>query len=242
MDKVVSSVFDDHNYSDVYENEYAWLPQFFEQIGFMRMGEYVYWNNSITDSFSHDQKGLLMKLTIEFSPRRRTWDVISLKLSLYKSPSGEKHWSIWRSGLDTQQLKDEVQLSLDAFVTVNASWSDDKEPIYISSRSGKLMKDSQGKLMRGKEMFAKPELRGEEYCVLENERWIHAKTLGELYVEAYSLGGETLSDIRQVKVFAGFWDGEDKNGRPIGGIMWADELGGVVSPCPLEATLQKYGD
>ena len=49
--------------------------------------------------------------------------------------------------------------------------------------------------------YSKPLLRGEEYYISENDKWIHAKTLGELHIKAYQLG-RRLSDIRPIKINA----------------------------------------
>ncbi len=227
--EVESSVLGEKWCTDVYEDEYAWLPQFLEQIGFNRVGNCRCLNHSVIDYFGHASKGLSVILAIEFSSRRRTWDVINLRLSSNLKPYVEKRWNVWRSSLNEQQLEDEVQQAIDAFVKVEVTFAgeDDNEPIYLVRGFSRPQRDEQGRMLPRKPV-EKPTLRGEAYRVSDDERWIHAKSLGQLYVDAHSLGATSLSDIRQVKVEAGLWDGVDKNGRRTGGIMWKDEYGGVV--------------
>lgn len=196
----------------IYEEQYAWLSRYFEELGFTRKRAYAYKDLHITDTFLHKEKGLSLTLTVEFSPRRRTWDVIGVWLMLTENPSVDKRWSVWRSELVEENLKEEISFAVDAFSQIEATYADydNNEPLYWYDR------------------FSKPLLRGEEYYISEHDKWFHAKTLGELYIEAFQKGGRSLSDIRPIKINAGLWDGWDKDGKPTGGILWEKEFGGFV--------------
>ena len=200
----------------IYKEQYTWLSNYFEELGFTREKEYVYKDLQITDTFLHKEKGLSLALTVEFSPRRRTWDVIGVWLMLTDNPSVDKRWSVWRSELVEEKLKKEIVLAVDAFSTIYASYADydDHEPLYLYSDA------------------AKPLLRDEEYYISENERWIHAKSLGQLYIDAFSSGNISLYDIRPLRIAGGLWEGYDKDGHPTGGILLKEEFCGLVSEHP----------
>lgn len=187
----------------IYEEQYVWLSHYFEELGFTRKRAYAYKDLHITDTFLHKEKGLSLTLTVEFSPRRRTWDVIGVWLMLTGNPSVNKRWSIWRSELVEEKLKEELRFAVEAFSQIEANYADydNNEPLYWYDR------------------FSKPLLRGEEYYISDYDKWIHAKTLGELYIEAFQKGGRRLSDIRPIKI----------NPRKCaGGILWEDGFGGFV--------------
>ncbi len=207
----------DHHFIKIYEEDYAWLPVFFEELGFSRKNNYMYKDLLLTDTFVHEAKKLAMTLTLEFSPRRRTWDVIGLWLMSIENTSVNKHWSVWRSELNEEQLKESIQLAVDAFSMIHASYADydDNEPLYLGNYGDTI-----------------PLLRGEEYYIAENERWIHSKDLGQLYIDAFKSGFIRLYDIRPVKIAAGQWDGYDKEGHRTGGIVWEEHYGGFLSDVP----------
>ena len=210
----------------IYEEQYAWLSRYFEELGFTRKRAFAYKDLHITDTFLHKEKGLSLTLTVEFSPRRRTWDVIGVWLMLTGNPSVDKRWSIWRSDLVEEKLKEEIVLAVDAFSKINASYADydDNEPLYLVSD------------------YTKPLLRSEEYYMSENERWIHAKSLGQLYIDAFSSGNISLYDIRPLKIEGGYWDGFDKDGHLTGGVLWKEEFCGFVSEHPpLDVLLTQGG-
>lgn len=197
-------------FMEIYEEQYAWLPHYFEELGFTRKRVCAYKDLHITDIFLHKERGLSLTLTVEFSPRRRTWDVIGMWLTLTDNPSVDKRWSVWRSELVEEKLKEELRFAVDAFSEIEATFADydDNEPLYWH-------------------MCSKPILRGEEYYISENDKWIHAKTLGELYIKAYQFG-RRLSDIRPIEINAGLGDGFDEDGKRTGCIVWKKEYGGFV--------------
>ena len=201
------------HFINVYEQDYAWLCIYFEELGFSRKKAYRYKDLNLTDDFSHEGYNLSLTLTLEFSLRRKNWDVLSLWLIQRANSSVQKRWrNIWKSELDEDKLENELKLAVDAFVNVKGVFAeyDDNEPIYWYEGMN-------------------PSLRNEDYYIADDEKWIHAKTIGDLYMEAYRLGCTQMTDIRPVKIYAGLWDGIDKDGHRTGGIVWDDKVGAIIN-------------
>lgn len=196
----------------IYEEDYAWLPRYFEELGFSRKKDYYYKDLHLTDTFIHEISQLTITLTLEFSPRRRSWDVIGIWLMSTENTSVDKRWSVWLSEMDKEQFKNDIRLAVNAFATIDAFFADydDNEPLYLFSNT-------------------KPILRGEDYFVSNDEKWLHATSLGQLFIDAFALGCTKINDVRPVKKDVGLWDGFDKDGNRTGGIVWEDGYGGIVT-------------
>lgn len=209
---------------DIYEDDYAWLPIFFEEIGFSRTNGYTYKNSHITDFFIHISGKASLLLTLDFSLQRRSRDVIGICLIQTENTSADKRWSVLRSELTEEHLKNEIQLAVNAFVRIKVSFADydDNEPLYLYSQM-------------------KPLLRGEEYYISKKEKWIHAKSLGQLYIDAYGLGYTELYDVRPVRIENGLKEGVDKNEETTGGFLWENGYGGFVHNCLENQLLNNQG-
>lgn len=194
-------------YTNIYEKEYGWLPRYFEELGFTRDIAYRVEKVKIADDFINKEENLIISLSTELLPQDRSLDVVGIRLNQITNPSVEKCWCFRQSDLDEETLKEELKLAVDAFSKVEASYADcdDNEPLYWDGSS-------------------KPLLRGEEYYISEGEKWIHARTLGELYIKALQLGCR-LYDIRPIKVDTGNGDRKENGGD----IDWETGYGGFVN-------------
>jgi hypothetical protein len=203
----------DKHFINVYEQDYRWLRLLFEKLGFSRKMAYRYKGLHLTDDFIHEEYHLSLTLILDFSQRRKNWDALSLWLIQDANPSVQMRWrKNWESELDEDKLEKELKLAVVAFVNVKGVFAeyDDNEPIYWHEGGN-------------------PSLRSEDYYIADDEKWIHAKTIGDLYVKAYRLGCIQMTDIRPVKISAGKGCAIDKDRHPTGGIVWNNEVGAIIN-------------
>lgn len=186
----------------IFEQEYKWIVDFIQELGFSNIS---YINNGLNQVFIHKEKAQKILLSIELSPRKRDWDVISIQLISNKEDTkGLIHkWSIWRYSLQNEDLKKEIRNVSEAFSSVDITYGD-KEPLllYDSSKIEDI------------------------YNVPSSAILIYSKNISELVIKAYNLGCLKLSNIRPIKRENGFW--EDLGEHPTGGIMWKDEFVGCA--------------
>ena len=179
---------------------YKWIVDFVQELGFSNI---FYINNGLNQEFIHQEKAQKILLSIEFSPRRRDWDVISIQLNSIKKGSIGlvKKWSVWRSSLQNEDLEKEIRNVSEAFYRVNVSYGD-QEPmlLYDSSKLEDI------------------------YNVPMNAILIYSKNISELVIKSFNLGRMKLSNIRPLKRENGFW--ENLGEHPAGGIVWEDEFVG----------------
>ena len=188
----------------IFEQEYKWIVAFVQELGFSNIS---YINNGLNQVFIHKEKAQKILLSIELSPRKRDWDVISIQLISNKEDTkGLIHKrSIWRSSLQNEDLKKEIRNVSEAFSSVDISYGD-KEPLLLYDR-----------------------LRLEDiYIVPPHASLVCSKNMGDLVIKTFNLGCLKLSNVRPLKRESGMWDGTDKNGRPAGGIMWKEEFVGCA--------------
>lgn len=186
----------------IFEQEYKWIVDFIQELGFSNMSNI---NLGLNQEFIHREKTQKILLSIELSPRKRDWDVISIQLISNKEDSkGLIHkWSVWRSSLQDVDLKKEIRNVSEAFYRVNVSYGD-QEPLLLYD-SSKLE---------------------DIYNIPTSAIIIYSKDIGDLVIKAFDLGCLNLSNVQPLKRECGLWDGIDKNGCPTGGIMWKDEFVG----------------
>jgi len=186
----------------IYEQDYKWIGDFIQELGFSNISNI---NFGLNQEFTHQEKAQKILLSIELSPRKRDWDVISIQLISNKgNTKGLIHkWSVWRSSLHDEDLKKDIRNVSEAFFSVDVSYGDN-EPIllYDSSKIEDI------------------------YNVPTSAILIYSKNISELVIKAYNLGCLKLSNIRPVKRENGFW--EDLGERPTGGIVWKDEFVGCA--------------
>ena len=100
----------------IFEQEYKWIVDFIQELGFSNMSNI---NFGLNQEFVHREKTQKIHLSIELSPRKRDWDVISIQLISNKGNSKGLiyKWSVWRSSL----------------YSVDVSYGD-KEPLLLYDR------------------------------------------------------------------------------------------------------------
>ena len=188
----------------IFEQEYKWIVDFVQELGFSNI---FYINDGLNQEFIHQERAQKILLSIELSPKRRDWDVISIQLISNKKDTIKlvKKWSIWNSSLHDENLKKEIRNVSDAFFSVNVDFGD-KEPLLLYDC-----------------------LKLEDiYIVPPHASLIYSKNIEDLVIKAFNLGCLRLSNIRPLKRENGLWDGIDENGRPTGGIVWKDEFVGCA--------------
>ena len=188
----------------IFEQEYKWIVDFIQELGFSNMSNI---NFGLNQEFVHREKTQKIHLSIELSPRKRDWDVISIQLISNKGNSKGLiyKWSVWRSSLYDEDLKKEIRNVSEAFFSVDVSYGD-KEPLLLYDR-----------------------LKLEDiYIVPPHVSLVYSKNIEDLVIKAFNLGRMKLSNVRPLKRECGLWDGIDKNGRRTGGIMWKDEFVGCA--------------
>ena len=189
---------------NIFEQEYKWIDVFIQELGFSNIS---YVNNGLNQVFIHQNKNQRLLLSIQLSPRRRAWDVISIQLISNKSDTIDlaKKWSIWRSSLHNEELKKEIRNVSEAFFSVDVGYGD-KEPLLLYNR-----------------------LKLEDiYIVPPHAILVCSPKIEDLIIKAFNLRCLRLSNRRQLKRENGLWDGIDKNGCPTGGIMWEYEFVGCA--------------
>lgn len=186
----------------IFEQEYKWIVDFIQELGFSNMSNI---NFGLNQEFTHQEKTQKILLSIEFSPKRRDWDVISIQLISNKRDAIEliKKWSVWRSSLHDEDLKKEIRNVSDAFFSVNVCFGD-KEPLILYNS-----------------------LKLEDiYNVPPHASLIYSKNIEDLVIKAFNHGCLKLSNIRRLKRECGF--GENLGESPKGGIVWKDEFVGCA--------------
>ena len=163
----------------IIEQEYKWVVDFFQELGFSNIS---YFNYGLNQEFIHQERAQKILLSIELSSKRRDWDVVSIRLYQTSNPQVERKWSIWMSCWDEDKLKDEIGITSKAFSEVTGEFANDGEPIYLYPH------------------HSYPIFKEKEYLIANEEKWIVAKNYGELFLEAYRLGSKTVKDIRPVKI------------------------------------------
>lgn len=185
-----------------FEQEYKWIVDFVQELGFSNI---LCINNGLNQEFTHQEKAQKILLSIELSPKRKDWDVISIQLISNKKDTIKlvKKWSIWNSSLHTKNLKKEIRNVSDAFFSVNVDFGD-KEPLLIYD------------CLKLEDM----------YIVPPHASLIYSKNIEDLVIKAFNLGCLRLSNIRPLKRECGFW--ENLGESPKGGIVWDDEYVGCA--------------
>ena len=186
----------------IFEQEYKRIVDFVQELGFSNI---LCINNVLNQEFTHQEKTQKILLSIELSPKRRDWDVISIQLISSKRDAIEliKKWSVWRSSLHDEDLKKEIRNVSDAFFSVNVCFGD-KEPLLLYNS-----------------------LKLEDiYNVPPHASLIYSKNIEDLVIKAFNHGCLKLSNIRRLKRECGFW--ENLGESPKGGIVWEDEFVGCA--------------
>ena len=168
----------------VYERDYQWLISYLDELGFVRSEELNSEDHRLIDHYSYFNKELSLMVTLDRSSQECGGEALRIQLRKERDDahSVSKDWNIRTTELDAEKLKSEIKVAFDAFFYVDASFADyddDNEPICLSSDS-------------------KPFLRGEEYYVGDNETWIYADTLGDLFIKTFRMGNCFLYDVRPV--------------------------------------------
>lgn len=188
----------------IFEQEYKWIVDFIQELGFSNMSNI---NFGLNQEFVHREKTQKIHLSIELSPHKRDWDVISIQLISNKGNlKGLIYkWSVWRSSLYDEDLKKEIRNVSEAFFFVDVSYGD-KEPLLLYNS-----------------------LKLEDiYIVPPHASLVYSKNIEDLVIKAFNLGRMKLSNVRPLKRECGLWDGIDKNGRRTGDIIWKDEFVGCA--------------
>ena len=186
----------------IFEQEYKWIVDFVQELGFSNI---LCINNVLNQEFTHQEKTQKILLSIELSPKRRDWDVISIQLISNKRDAIEliKKWSVWRSSLHDEDLKKEIRNVSDAFFSVNVCFGD-KEPLLLYNS-----------------------LKLEDiYNVPPHASLIYSKNIEDLVIKAFNHGCLKLSNIRRLKRECGFL--ENLGESPKGDIVWEDEFVGCA--------------
>ena len=92
----------------IFEQEYKWIVDFVQELGFSKI---LCINDGLNQEFIHQERAQKILLSIEFSSKRRDWDVVSIRLYQTSNPQVERKWSIWMSSLDENKLKDEIGIT-----------------------------------------------------------------------------------------------------------------------------------
>lgn len=172
----------------IFEQEYKWIVDFVQELGFSNI---FYINNGLNQEFTHQEKYQKILLSIELSPKRRDWDVISIQLISSKRDAIVliKKWSVWRSSLHDEDLKKEIRNVSDAFFSVNVCFGD-KEPLLLYDR-----------------------LKLEDiYIIPPHASLVYSKNIEDLVIKAFNLGYLRLSNIRPLKTECRLWgtDGKER--------------------------------
>lgn len=165
----------------IFEQEYKWIVDFVQELGFTNI---LCINNGLNQEFTHQEKAQKILLSIELSPKRRDWDVISIQLISNKRDAIGliKKWSVWRSSLHDEDLKKEIRNVSDAFFSVNVGFGD-KEPLLLYDR-----------------------LKLEDiYIVPPHASLVYSKNIEDLVIKAFNLRCLRLSNLRPLKRVCRLW-------------------------------------